>query len=153
MDHRRTTLAGAAVAAVLVAAGCGGSASFSPPGPHAVGTSGAHAASLVIRHQDRGCHAWSLDGSPFAADQVARLEHGDGITVVDRDVMPHRLVQLSGPTVRIHDGDMVRMGARATVVFPHPGVYRFTTRPGEDYTSGITTVGADNTLLVTVRVS
>jgi hypothetical protein len=150
---KRIAATAALGAAVVLAAGCGGGASFSPPGPHAAGTSGARAASLLIVHANRGCHVWSLNGDASGVRQVARLQHGNGLTVIDRDVMPHRLVEVSGPAAVIHGAAMGHMNARATVVFPRPGVYRFTTRPGEDYTSGITTVGPDNTLRLTVDVS
>jgi len=44
------------------------------------------------------------------------------------------------------------MGARTTVTFAKAGIYRFRTRTGEDYMSGITTTGKDNVLTLTVTV-
>ena len=48
---------------------------------------------------------------------------------------------------------LARMGATSTITFSKPGVYRFTTKPGEDFMSGMKTVGEDNVLRLTVRVS
>jgi hypothetical protein len=46
------------------------------------------------------------------------------------------------------------MAASATVKLEQKGVYRFTTKPGEDYAwaSSMKTVGEDNVLRLTVRV-
>src|SRR3954447_8740969 len=55
--------------------------------------------SLVIRHQVRGCHAWSLNGGAFKATQTAHLRAGSSMTVTNNDVMPHKLVELRGPAV------------------------------------------------------
>ena len=57
-------------------------------------------ATIVIRHQMRGCHAWSVNGGAYRPTQTARLAHGGAITFVDNDVMPHKLVQTSGPAAR-----------------------------------------------------
>jgi len=48
---------------------------------------------------------------------------------------------------------MTHMGASTKVVFSKAGVYRFTTRAGEDYMSGMKTVGEDNVLRLRVTVS
>jgi plastocyanin len=124
-------------------------------------------ASLVIRHQQAHCHAWSLNGGPYRAAQKIALATGSQITVTNDDVMPHSLVKLAGPSVTMHNstvmpmmrrfgsqtpGVMNHMGASTTVTFSKPGVYRFRTRAGEDYMSGIETTGADNVLTLTVTV-
>ncbi len=122
--------AGTAVAAVL-----------------AVSASGAANVSLLIRHQLHGCHAWSVTGSAYKASQTITLTRGTALTVVDNDVMPHRLVQLAGPSVKFVNlntgmtgagmgkpgkaapGAMTHMGASTKVIFTRSGVYRFTPRP------------------------
>ena len=66
-------------------------------------------ASLVIRHQVRGCHAWSLNGDAYRASQTAAVRAGGTITVTNNDIMPHKLVKLSGPAVtytRVRAGGM-----------------------------------------------
>ena len=82
--------------------------------------------------------------------------------------MPHKLVETSGPAVKIvrlspgmgmgmkgtfPAGMMARMGASSKVTFTKPGVYKFTTKVGEDYMSGVKTTGEDNVLKLTVTVS
>lgn len=125
-------------------------------------------ATLVIRHQYRHCHTWSANGGPSRARQRLTLRPGSSLTVIDYDVMPHRLVELAGPAVTMRNGTTMRMmggyrsgppgamrhmGASTTVTFSKRGVYRFRTRAGEDYMPGVRTGGADNvlTLVVTVR--
>jgi len=113
----------------------------------------AEATTLVIRHQAAHCHAWSLNGDAFAADQVAKLAVGDSIKVTNNDVMPHQLVELSGPVATITTAAMAKMGATSSVVFSKPGTYVFGTKPGEDYMNGVVTTGNDNVLRMKVKVS
>jgi plastocyanin len=110
-------------------------------------------AALVIRHQKAHCHAWSFDGSGYAADQTAQLAVGDSMTVKNLDVMSHQLVELSGPAATITTSAMTKPGATAQITFSKPGTYLLGTKPGEDYTKGIVTTGADNVLRMTVHVS
>lgn len=124
--------------------------------------------SLVIRHQTRGCHTWSLNGGAYRSSQTVVIRRHGSVSVTNRDVMPHKLIKTSGPAVtytRLNTGGMMglkgsfppammaRMGATAKITFAKAGVYRFTTKAGEDYMSGIKTVGEDNVLHLTVRVS
>jgi hypothetical protein len=124
--------------------------------------------SVTIRHQVRGCHAWSVNGGPFAASHTVGLARGGSIRFTNNDVMPHTLIKRSGPGVRMRNGStmpmgmgmhgpaapgvMKHMGATTTVFFSHAGTYVFRTRPGEDYMSGFNTVGPDNVLTLTVDV-
>ena len=115
--------------------------------------SAASTATITIRHQVRGCHTWSVNGGPYAASQSLRLARNGTITIVDNDVMPHKLIQKSGPAVRlVGKPGMNHMGASVKVVFAKPGSYRFTTNPGEDYMAGMKTIGEDNVLRLTVTV-
>ena len=98
---------------------------------------------LLIHHQVKGCHAWSLNGGAFKAAQVVHVKRGATLTVVDDDIMPHLLVQTRGPAAAIRKvhgsmrdiatplhgpGLMAHMGASVKVRFAKAGVYRFTTR-------------------------
>jgi hypothetical protein len=109
-------------------------------------------AGVLIRHQVRGCHAWSVNGGPFAASHTISLARNASLTVTNNDVMPHKLVQVSGPAAVLKRVSMSHMGATATVRFPSVGVYRFTTKAGEDYMAGMKTIGEDNVLVLVVRV-
>ena len=110
-------------------------------------------ATVLIRHQVRGCHTWSVNGGPFRAIQTVALRRGGWIAVTNDDVMPHKLVKTSGPALRLGPVAMSHMGAKVKVTFSHAGVYRFTTKPGEDYMKGMKTIGEDNVLRLTVRVA
>ena len=125
--------------------------------------------SVTIRHEVRGCHAWSVNGGAFAASHSMTLARGGSITFTNNDVMPHKLIKSSGPSVQMRNGNtmpmgagmhgkaapgvMNHMGATTTVVFTHAGTYVLTTKAGEDYMTGIKTVGEDNVLRLTVKVS
>jgi len=111
-------------------------------------------ATVVIRHQLRGCHSWSLNGGPFKAAQTLSLARGGTITFVDNDVMSHQLVKTSGPAVKfVGNPKMSKIGASTKAVFAKAGTYRFTTKAGEDYMKGVKTIGEDNVLKLTVKVS
>ena len=131
-------LAGLAASAVLV-----GAAVAAP-----------RAATLTIRHQTKGCHTWAFTGGAWKATQQITLAKGAKLTVVDNDIMPHALVQQSGPQAKLSTPAMRHMGARATVVFSKPGKYVFKTKAGEDYPSmsNSKTIGEDNVLRLVVTV-
>lgn len=118
------------------------------------GHSGPHGSLITIRHQMRGCHAWSYDGGAYRAALVLKLHPGSMLTFRNVDVMPHRLVQLAGPKAGFQGKrNMNHVGAEVQVAFMHAGVYRFTTRAGEDYMPGIKTIGEDNVLTLKIVVS
>ena len=113
------------------------------------------ASTIVIRHQVRGCHTWSVNGGVWKASQSTSVARKGTITIVDNDVMPHKLIEKSGPAVRyVGNPALNHMVASVKVVFAKSGVYRFTTKPGEDYPSmaGLKTTGDDNVLRLTVTV-
>jgi plastocyanin len=116
-------------------------------------TAGGKQASLLIRHQSHGCHAWSFNHGAFKPSLKINLTRGTTLTVTDSDVMPHKLLQLSGAKLHIVTPAMGHVGATAKVTFLKKGTYRFTTKPGEDYVAGIKTIGEDNVLRLTVTVS
>jgi hypothetical protein len=67
--------------------------------------------------------------------------------------MPHRLVLTSGPALRITNATLKHMGASVKLTLTKTGIYHFTTKPGEDYMSGVKTIGEDRILKLTVIVS
>src|SRR5436190_7729650 len=111
-------------------------------------------ATVMIQHQLHGCHAWSVNGGAFKAAQRTTLARGGTIKFVDNDVMPHTLVQTRGPKVTyVGHRAMRRMGASVSARFSQAGVYRFTTKVGEDYMPGVKTIGEDNVLRLVVTVA
>ena len=109
---------------------------------------------ITIRHQARGCHSWSFNSGPFKATQSVTVKAGTLLRFTNNDVMPHKLVQAAGPKMRLVHPNMIKMASSATVKLTQKGVYRFTTKPGEDYAWAGTmkTVGDDSVLRLTVRV-
>jgi plastocyanin len=138
-------------------------------GAMATGASAAGSGSTItIRHQTHGCHSWSANGDAYKATQAIKLHHGASLTVTNNDVMPHKLIETSGPSTKITrlspgmgmglkgtfpPAMLARMGSSSKVTFAKPGVYKFTTKVGEDYMSGVKTTGEDNVLKLTVTVS
>lgn len=127
-------------------------------------------ATLVIRHQVHGCHAWSLNGGKMQVVQRIQLARGGSLVIANDDVMPHQLIKTSGPALVVKlikpgvmgkgmmkgpfaHGMMGRMDATLKVTFPAKGVYKLTTKAGEDYYNVGETIGEDNVLRAIVTVS
>jgi plastocyanin len=111
-------------------------------------------ATMTIKHQMRGCHSWSFNSGPFKASQSISVKAGTVLRFRNNDVMPHKLVQAAGPKMGLVHPKMIKMGSLATVKLTHKGVYRFTTKAGEDYAwaASMKTAGEDHVLRLTVRV-
>ena len=118
------------------------------------GVASAHSPqTITIRHQMRGCHTWSFDNGPYKASLKIRVDRDATIRFVNNDVMPHKLVQLAGPKTAIVKANMNHIGAAAVLMFPGKGVYKFITKPGDDYKGmAMHTIGEDNVLRLTVVV-
>jgi plastocyanin len=155
---RRATVLLTAVLLGSIAAGVTYASSASPTA----------SATVLIRHQVQHCHAWSVNGGLFKEAQRLTLRRGATITFTNDDVMSHRLIELAGPRVVMRNGDtmpmgagmhgsaapgvMSHMGAATKITLAKAGVYRFSTRAGEDYMAGFETTGEDNVLTMTVTV-
>ena len=153
----------------VLSTACGGSTSSSPTAstsapPAAVSAPAAAqptaaavpTLAMQIRHQMKGCHAWSFNGGPYRATQAIQIPVGATLKVVDDDIMPHTLIQTSGPSAAIIGAAMAKMNASSAITFAKPGVYDFVTKAGEDYPSmgtGMATIGEDNVLKLKVVVS
>ena len=149
----------------LWAAAVGVASALAAPSAAAAPTS----ASILVRHQLRGCHTWSLNGGPYRAELGLRLARGGSITITNNDPMVHKLIRESGPAVQMrtipHDhmkmvglhritgpGVMSHMGAAVRVTFSRAGTYRFTTKDLGDYFE-LKSVGHHNHLMLVVRVT
>jgi plastocyanin len=118
-------------------------------------TASAHsAATVTISHQMRGCHEWSYNAGPMRPSLSTTISAGTVVKFVNNDVMPHKLIQLAGPRVRIPHANMKKMSATTSIKVTRAGVYRFTTKAGEDYpwASSMHTKGEDHVLRLTLRV-
>ena len=136
-----------------------------------VGTAAAAgSATLLIHHQLKGCHSWSLNGNKFQVSQTVHLAKGGTVTIVNQDLMSHQLIKLSGGPVVMQlvsvgnpsvgklkapyaPGLMPHMSATLKVGFAKPGTYTFTTKEGDDYMAGVKTIGNDNILKLKVIVA
>jgi plastocyanin len=109
---------------------------------------------IAIRHHARGCHSWSYNSGPFKASLSVSVKAGTVLRFTNNDVMPHQLVQAAGPKMRLSHPKMSKMASSATVKLTQKGLYRFTTKAGEDYAwaGSMKTVGEDHVLSLTVRV-
>ena len=113
-------------------------------------------AKVNIRHQMRGCHTWSVNGGKYSAKLSTSLARGGTIVFTNNDVMPHKLVKTSGPAIHfVGKPNMNHMSASVKIAFSKAGVYKLTTKAGEDYPymKGMKTIGEDNVLSLTVKVS
>ena len=114
----------------------------------------AHGLSIVtIRHQMRGCHTWSFEGGPYRATLRVTVDAGRFVRFVNNDMMPHRLIQVSGPKVGIRGAKMNRIGAQARILVGQKGVYRFKTQAGKFFAwARRDTSGRDYVLRLTLVV-
>ena len=125
-------------------------------------------ASLLITHVVKGCHTWALNGAAPQVRQTLAVPVGGTVRITNNDLMPHQLVQLSGPAATMRlvgagmpmmgklrppyaKGTMPHMSSALAVSFTKPGVYTFLTKTGDDYAE-VHTVGDDNVLRMTVTV-
>jgi plastocyanin len=109
---------------------------------------------IAIRHQMRGCHSWSFNSGPLKPSLSVSVKAGTVLRFTNNDVMSHKLVQTAGPKMRLSHANMSKLASSASVKLTQKGVYRFTTKAGEDYSwaGSPKTVGEDSALRLTVRV-
>ncbi|MEA2132997.1 MAG: hypothetical protein QOC68_906 [Solirubrobacteraceae bacterium] len=154
---RRSLILLAAVAAALVLAACGSSSSptASTSGSPAKAPATPATTSLMITHIVKGCHTWAVGaGTPVAPSTTLHVAPSTTVVITNNDVMPQVLKSVSAAGAVLTTPAMNRPGAKSTVALPkRPGVYTFTTKPGEDYAKGIKTIGPDNTLKLKVIVA
>ncbi len=130
--------------------------SSTPAGPAPVAAAPARtslpaSAQLRIAHVMHGCHNLAVNGGPATSPNATlSLAVGAKMVVQNDDVMPHQLLRRSGPQVQLAQARMSHMGATSTATFPTAGVYRLTSKAGEDYQKGVVTMGADHTLSIKV---
>jgi len=123
---------------------------------------------INIRHQVVGCHSWAIGSGAYGAFKTLTVVPGTTITFTNHDLMPHALKELAGPRVTMRNlatpmmgmglkgpfaaGMMGHMASATRITLTKSGSYVFTTKPGEDYISGVKTKGEDNVLKLVVTV-
>jgi hypothetical protein len=138
----RRTLIGLAVAFAAVAVATGGAAAASST------------VRLTIVHVVQGCHVWGdVDGNPGAASQTLKVKRGARVAIRVNCPMSFNFVQLAGPKLAL-GAPLTQPGTVRTIVFAQRGVYKLqATNVESSEQMGMTTLGADNVLLLTVKVS
>ena len=108
---------------------------------------------LTIIHFVQGCHVWgTVDSQPLGPTRTIVLARGSRVQIRVNCPMTFELTQVAGPSVaggtsRIYPGTV------RTVTFARAGVYRFQAVNVQSSSElGLQTMGADNTLVLTVRV-
>lgn len=119
----------------------------------APGAGAAPTATVTISHQTRGCHSWAFGSGPVRASLSVTVSAGTMLRFRNDDLMPHMLIQAAGPKLRLVHPNMNKMASTAWATLARKGVYRFTTKGGEDYPSAgsVHTIGEDHVLRLTVR--
>jgi plastocyanin len=137
MSIKRTTLLAVATALLAVAP-----------------ASAAGTATITISHQMKGCHMWQLGSGKLTPNLTITLKAGTALRFVNNDIMPHKLIQSSGPKLTLVRSNMNHLSAVASTKLTRKGTYRFTTKAGEDYKmfAGHETIGEDYVLHLTVHV-
>lgn len=126
-------------------AGHGGIPSHGGPGAHhsmkqaVVNAQGARSTTVNIPHVQDGCHLWAA-GAKQSYNMKLLLKRGARLTIVNRDINGHHLVQQAGPKV---PAARLSMNAKTTIAFAKAGVYRFVTKAFE--IPGMPEVGMEGT--------
>ena len=117
-------------------------------------TAGPSVASPTVRmeivHYFRGCHVWSRTSGPSARVTVPR---GTKLTIRVSCPMDFDLSQVAGPALNLGSRRLYA-GTATAIVFRRRGVYRLLAKNVKSSVeAGLETLGEDNTLTLTVRVT
>jgi hypothetical protein len=108
---------------------------------------------LAIVHTVRGCHIWQAAAHDLGPAGVVSLARGGHIRLRVSCPMDFKLVQLRGPHVAL-GASTFQTGTSRTIAFPKRGLYVFSATNLQSSTQmGLQTLGPDNTLRLTVRVT
>ena len=123
-----------------------------------VATGGAAAASSTVRltivHVVQGCHVWGdVNGNALKASQTLKVKRGTKVAIRINCPMSFDFVQLAGPKLAL-GAALTQAGTVRTLVFAKRGVYKLqATNVESSEQMGMTTLGPDNVLVLTVQVS
>ena len=102
---------------------------------------------VSILHFFRGCHVWSTSKAPAAKLTV---KAGTRVEIRASCPMDFDLVQTAGPKLRL-GGTRLYAGRTKTIAFTKRGTYRIRgTNVQSSEQQGLQTLGADNTITLTV---
>jgi hypothetical protein len=108
---------------------------------------------MAIVHVVQGCHVWgTVDSQPLGPTRTIALKRGAHLQIRINCPMSFDFSQLSGPKLQL-GGPRTYAGTARTIVFARAGVYRLKAVNVESSEQmGMSTLGPDNVLLLTVRV-
>lgn len=124
----------------------------------AVATGGAAAASSTVRltivHVVQGCHVWGdVNGQPLGPSRTLKMKRGTTLLIRINCPMSFDFVQLAGPKLAL-GASLTHAGTVRSLTFARRGVYKLQAKNVESSEQmGMTTLGPDNTLVLTIRVS
>ena len=109
---------------------------------------------MTIVHVVQGCHNWGdVSGNALGPTRTITVKRGTHLQIRVNCPMSFDFVQLSGPALAL-GATRSYPGTVRTLVFAKKGVYRIqATNVESSEQMGMTTIGADNVLVLTVRVS
>jgi hypothetical protein len=109
---------------------------------------------MTIVHVVQGCHSWAdVSGNATGPTRTITVKRGTHLQLRVNCPMSFDFVQLSGPALAL-GATRSYPGTVRTLVFAKKGVYRIqATNVESSEQMGMTTIGADNVLVLTVRVS
>ena len=109
---------------------------------------------MTIVHVVQGCHSWGdVSSNPLGPTRTISVKRGTHLQIRMNCPMSFDFAQLSGPALAL-GAPRSYPGTVRTIVFAKKGVYRLqATNVESSEQMGMTTIGADNVLVLTVRVS
>ena len=109
---------------------------------------------MTIVHVVQGCHSWGdVSGSALGPSRTIKVKRGTHLQIRMNCPMSFEFAQLSGPALAL-GATRSYPGTVRTLVFAKKGVYKIqATNVESSEQMGMTTIGADNVLVLTVRVS
>ena len=108
---------------------------------------------LTILHYVRGCHVWQLKTKTIGPAATLTLERGTRLEIRPNCPVDFDFTQLSGPKLILGPA-RTYAGTTRTIVFKKRGVYRLAAANVQSSEErGLVTLGADNGLTLTVRVT
>ena len=108
---------------------------------------------MTIVHAVQGCHVWgTADGTAIGATRTVTVKRGTALQIRVNCPMDFTFTQLAGPPLQLGD-PLTHTGTVRTIVFRKVGLYRLRAVNVQSSTQqGLQTLGADNVLLLSVRV-
>ena len=108
---------------------------------------------MAIVHVVQGCHVWgTVDSQPLGPTRTIVLKRGAHLQIRINCPMSFNFSQVSGPKLQL-GAPRTYAGTARTIVFARAGVYKLKAVNVESSEQmGMTTLGPDNVLVLTVQV-